>query len=58
MAEKAGCSQHAVSKYIHGKLTRKEKCDTKRCTSKRNDLRGLSNKSNSRSWGSASQGVN
>lgn len=37
IAERAGCSQSAVSKHIHGKLTGREKCGRKRCTSNRDD---------------------
>ena len=37
IAERAGCSQSAVSKHIHGKLTGRKKCGRKRCTSERND---------------------
>ena len=37
IAERAGCSQSAVSKHIHGKLTGREKCGRKRCPSKRGD---------------------
>ena len=37
IAERAGCSQSAVSKYIHRKLTGRKKCGRKRCTSNRDD---------------------
>ncbi len=37
IAERAGCSQSAVSKYIHRKLTGWKKCGRKRCTSNRDD---------------------
>ena len=37
IAEKAGSSQSAVSKHIHGKLTGREKCGRKRCPSNRDD---------------------
>ena len=37
IAERAGCSQSAVSKYIHRKLTGRKKCGRKRCTSNTED---------------------
>ncbi len=37
IAERAGCSQSAISKYIHRKLTGRKKCGRKRCTNKRDD---------------------
>lgn len=37
MAEKAGCSQSAVSKHFNGKLTGWEKCGRKRCKGNRDD---------------------
>ncbi len=37
IAERASCSQSAVSKYIHRKLTRREKCGRKRYKSNRDD---------------------
>ena len=37
IAERAGCSQSVVSKHIHGKLTGRETCGRKRCTSNRDD---------------------
>lgn len=37
IAEKAGCLQGAVIKYINGKLTRRKKCGTKRCINNRPD---------------------
>lgn len=51
LAEKAGCSQNAVSKHINEKLTRREKCGSKRCKTgmKKNLIQGL---------GRTSQGVN
>ena len=36
-AERADCSQSAVSKYIYRKLTERKKCGRKRCTSNRDD---------------------
>ncbi|CAJ0961194.1 unnamed protein product [Ranitomeya imitator] len=35
IAKEAGCSQSAVSKHINGKLSGRQKCGRKRCTSKR-----------------------
>lgn len=37
IAKKAGCSQSSVSKHITGKLTGREKCGRKRCTSSKDD---------------------
>ncbi|XP_008293500.1 uncharacterized protein rbis [Stegastes partitus] len=37
IAEKAGCSQSSVSKHINGKLSGRDKCGRKRCTSNRDD---------------------
>ena len=37
IAKEAGCSQSAVSKHIHRKLSGRKKCGRKRCTSKRDD---------------------
>ena len=37
VAERAGCSQSAVSKHIHGNLPGRGKCGRKRCTSNRDD---------------------
>ena len=58
IAERAGCSQSAVSKHIHGKLTGREKCGRKRCPSNRDD-RSLerSQAKQIQELGGASQGV-
>lgn len=37
IAKKAGCSQSSVSKHITGKLTGRENCGRKRCTSSKDD---------------------
>ncbi len=37
IAQRAGCSQSAVSKYIHRMLTGRKKCGMKRCTSNTDD---------------------
>lgn len=37
IAEKAGCSQSAVSKHIRGNVTGRKKCGRKRCTTNRDD---------------------
>src|SRR4029434_3708011 len=37
IAGRAGCSQSALSKHIHGKLTGREKCGRKRCPSNWHD---------------------
>lgn len=37
IAEKVGCLQGAVIKYINGKLTGREKCGTRRCISNSHD---------------------
>ncbi|KAM9488957.1 uncharacterized protein Hap1MRO34_005782 isoform 1-T3 [Clarias gariepinus] len=37
IAKKACCSQSAVSKHIRGKMTGREKCGRKRCTSNKDD---------------------
>ena len=35
IAKEAGCSQSAVSKHIHRKLSERQRCGRKRCTSNR-----------------------
>jgi len=37
IAKEAGCSQSAVSKHIHRKLSGRKKCGRKRCTSNRDN---------------------
>ncbi len=37
IAKEVGCSQSAVSRHIHRKLSGREKCGRKRCTSSRDD---------------------
>ena len=37
IAKQVGCSQSAVSKHINRKLSGREKCGRKRCTSSRDD---------------------
>ncbi|XP_023127019.1 uncharacterized protein rbis [Amphiprion ocellaris] len=37
ISKEAGCSQSSVSKHINGKLSGREKCGRKRCTTNRDD---------------------
>ena len=39
ITKEAGCSQSAVSKHIHRKLSGRKKCGRKRCTGNRNNRR-------------------
>ena len=54
IAKEAGCSQSAVSKHIHRKLSGRKKCGRKRCTSNRDNrsLERIVSKGHSKMWGS------